>query len=292
MSSPAPVMRRDLNIGTTWLLPGWSNGPAGDEQAVLEAAVVAGYQGVQGANPDRCRALGLVPTTFDVRPTPGGLVERARKWADQGFVCSTLLLGTGMEDDDQAARLVEEVLDASTTAGIPLYVETHRATVTQDIWRTLQLVKRFPEIRFNGDYSHWYTGHDLPYGDFDARIDALTPVLERTRYLHGRVGTGGIIQVDVGDGTDEDSPPLAHFRALWTRAFAGFITTATDDPVPQPDNAIGFAPELLPAVFGYAVLAPDADGELREVGDRWDQALVLTRIAAQCFTAAASTGGA
>ena len=33
----AAVMRRDLNIGTTWLLPDWSQGPSGDEQAVLEA---------------------------------------------------------------------------------------------------------------------------------------------------------------------------------------------------------------------------------------------------------------
>ncbi len=52
------------------------------------------------------------------------------------------------------------------------------------------------------------------------------------------------------------------------------------------DNAIGFAPELLPAEFGYAVLAPDSDGRLRERTDRWDQALVLSRIAAECFTAA------
>jgi hypothetical protein len=196
------------------------------------------------------------------------------------------MLGTGMEDDDEAARLVEEVLDASTTTGIPLYVETHRATVTQDIWRTLQLVRRFPEIRFNGDFSHWYTGHDLPFGDFDAKLDALAPVLERTRYLHGRVATAGVIQVDVADGSDPDHPSLTHFRALWTRAFAGYITTAADDPVPSSGNAIGFAPELLPAEFGYAVTCRGGDGELREGSDRWDQALVLADVAATCFARA------
>ncbi|MFZ4434830.1 MAG: hypothetical protein ACOYOQ_16690 [Microthrixaceae bacterium] len=291
MTAMTPTMRRDLNIGTTWLLPEWSNGPHGDEQAVLEAVAAAGYQGVQGADPERCRALGLVPTTFDVRPRGGRLADRARRWADQGFVCATLMIGTGMEDDDEAALLVEEVLDASTTAGLPLYVETHRATVTQDIWRTLQLVRRFPEIRFNGDFSHWYTGHDLPFGDFDAKLDALAPVLERTRYLHGRVATSGIIQVDIGDGSDPEHPSLAHFRELWTRVFAGFITTADDDLVPAPDGAIGFAPELLPAEFGYALLSPDSDGRLHESTDRWDQALALTRIAAECFTAAASTDG-
>ena len=124
----APSFRRDLNMGSTWLLPGRSSGPVGDEQAVLEAAKAAGYQGIQGANPALCRELGLVPITFDIRIVPGGLVERAKQWVDQGIACSTLMVGTGMESDDEAARLVEEVLDASTTAGIPLLIETHRAT--------------------------------------------------------------------------------------------------------------------------------------------------------------------
>lgn len=281
----AASLRLDLNLGTTWSLPAWSAGPQGDEQAVLEAARAAGYQGIQGANPRRCRDLGLVPTTFAIHPTPGGLVEQARRWADLGFACCTVLLGTGLDDDDQAARLVDEVLQASATASIPLYVETHRATVTQDIWRTLQLVERFPDLRFNGDLSHWYTGHELAHGDFDATVELLAPVLRRVRYLHGRIGTSGCMQVDVGDGTGHQ-PHLAHFRTLWGAAMAGFIATAADDQVPPPGLELGFAPELLPPELGYARLVPGPDGELQEEGDRWAQALVLGRIAADCFGAA------
>lgn len=285
------TMRRDLNIGTTWLLPEWSRGPVGDERAVLEAALAEGYQGVQGANAARCRDLGLVPTTFDVLDDAVDLARRARRWADDGFACATLLIGTGMEDDDDAARIIEGVLEASVTAGIPLYVETHRATVTQDIWRTLRLVERFPEIRFNGDLSHWYTGHDLPYGDFDAKVEMLAPVLRRVRYLHGRIGTGGAIQIDVGEGNVEEHPSIAHFRTLWTAAFAGFIAGAADDPVPPVDGSIGFAPELLPNEFGYALRAPRGDGAIDELGDRWEQAAVLTRIATECFAEATAARG-
>jgi len=281
-----PSLRLDLNIGTTWLLPSWSAGPSGDEPAALAAARAAGYLGVQGADAQRCRDLGLVPTTFDIRPYAGGLLDRARRWADAGYACSTLLLGTGMEDDSEAARLIEEVLEASTTAGIPIYVETHRATVTQDVWRTLRFVERFPEVRFNGDFSHWYTGHDLATGDFAAKLDLLAPVLERVRYLHGRIGTAGCIQVDVGDGEADGRPHVGHFRALWTRAFAGFIATAHLDPVPVPRLEIGFAPELLAAEFGYARLVPGPDGAPVEEGDRWTQSLVLGRIASECFAAA------
>ncbi len=276
-------------MGTTWLLPEWSTGPTGDEQAVLEAAKAAGYQGIQGANPRRCRDLGLVPTTFAIHPHPGGLAGQASFWAEQGFACCTVLLGTGMEDDDGAARLVDEVLTASAEAGIPLYVETHRATVTQDMWRTVRLVERFPELRFNGDFSHWYTGQEMTFGDFDAKLEHLAPVLDRVRYLHGRIGTSGCIQIDVGDGDPTAVPSVAHFRALWTRALAGAIAGAADDPVPPPDLQIGFAPELLPAEIGYALLVPGPDGTRREEGDRWAQAVVLTDIAADCFAAAAAS---
>jgi hypothetical protein len=280
------ALRLDLHMGTTWSLPEWSAGPHGDEQAVLEAARDAGYRGIQGANPRRCRELGLVPTTFGIHPVSGGLVEQARKWAGLGFACCTLMLGTGMESDDDAARLVEEVLEASNTAGIPLYVETHRATLTQDLWRTVQLVGRFPELRFNGDFSHWYTGLEMPLGDLEAKLDFIAPVLDRVRYLHGRIGSSGCIQIDVGDGHASGESPVSHFRALWTRAAAGFLATAPDEPVVATGLELGFAPELLPSEAGYARLVPGPDGKPREESDRWTQALVLTRIAAECFDAA------
>ena len=141
-----PSFRRDLNMGNTWLLPEWSSGPVGDERAVLEEAKAAGYQGIQGANPALCLELGLVPVTFDIRIVPGGLVERAQQWADQGIVCSTLMVGAGMESDGEMDRLAEEVLEASASSGVPLLIETHRATMTQDMWRTLRLVERFPVL--------------------------------------------------------------------------------------------------------------------------------------------------
>lgn len=278
-----PSFRLDLNIGTTWLLPSWSTGPVGDEQAILEAAKAAGYRGVQGADAGRCLALGLVPTTSDIIQTGGGVRERAQRWVDAGYVCSTLMLGTGVEDDDTAARLVEEVLDASSATRLPIYVETHRATATQDLWRTLQLVDRFPEIRFNGDFSHWYTAHDLATWDFQGKLELIEPVLRRTRYLHGRIGTSGCIQVDVGDGSSEGRPHVEHFRAFWSRVAERFIADAALDPIPPAGLQLGFAPELLPAEFGYARQITGADGSLTDEGDRWTQALVLGRIAADCF---------
>ncbi len=196
------------------------------------------------------------------------------------------MVGSAFDDDDAADRLVDAITAASVSAAIPLYLETHRATITQDIWRTLRLIERHPEVRFNADLSHWYTSHDLASGDLDATVAVLAPVLERVRFVHGRIASGGCVQVDVGDGDPGRTPSVEHFRRLWTLAFEGAIAGAAHDPVPPPNLEIGFAPELLPPELGYARLVPGPDGRDQEEGDRWQQALVLTEIAADCFAAA------
>jgi hypothetical protein len=58
--------------------------------------------------------------------------------------------------------------------------------------------------------------------------------------------------------------------------------------VPPPNLELGFAPELLPNEFGYAIKVPNTDGVLDELGDRWQQSMLLTDIAQECFAAAAA----
>jgi sugar phosphate isomerase/epimerase len=185
-------------------------------------------------------------------------------------------VGWGLEDDDCAARLIEAVLAASERHGVPLYVETHRATIFQDMWRTVRFVERFPELRFNGDFSHWYTGLEMVYGGFENKLAFIAPVLERVRFMHGRIGNPGSIQVNIGNGDVRAHPYVAHFRTLWTAAFRGFLGAAL------PGDYFLFVPELLSPRIYYA--RPVAPGV--EESDRWEQSLVLKRIAEECFTAA------
>jgi hypothetical protein len=282
-SSADPRLRVDLHLGTLWDLPAWSEAPTGHPREIYAAVREAGFEGVQGGDPILSVELGLAPTTFGAHRVPGGLADQAVHWRDLGFQCATLHVGSGLEDDREALVLLEEVLEVSERVGLPLYVETHRATVTQDLWRTVGFVERLPELRFNGDFSHWYTGLEMTYGDLDAKLDFIGPVLERTCFLHGRIGDSGCIQVDL----DHLRSPatLEHFERIWTAAFRGFLAGA------GPGDVVVFAPELLPSSIGYAQLVRDASGDVREQGDRWEQSLRLAAIARSCFEAAASGGG-
>ena len=197
---------------------------------------------------------------------------------DEGYACVTLHVGSGFEDDATMLAVCEDIVKASQRHAIPLYVETHRATITTDIWRTIQLARRLPELRFNGDFSHWYTGHEMVYGDLAAKLEMIGPVFERVRFIHGRIGNPGCMQVDIGDGTGRTY--VDHFKEMWTRSLVGFLKSA------KPGDYICFTPELLPPNIYYARVFKNAQGELREECDRWQQALLYCEIAKNCFEAA------
>jgi hypothetical protein len=276
-----------MNLMALDSLPAGSAGPRGGSfRERLDALHGAGFRGVQFATigtPEdlaECRAAGFGIAASGRVNVPDEAAALAERLAGDGYECATLHVGWGLEDDDDAARLIESVINASHRWSVPLYIETHRATICQDMWRTVGFVRRFPEIRFNGDFSHWYTGQEMVYGGFEKKLAFILPVLERVRFVHGRIGNPGCIQVRV-DVKDPD-PPLyvKHFRQLWTGAFRGFVHTA------GPGDFICFTPELLAPDIYYARIFPDSNGIPREESDRWEQSLILNEIAASCFRAA------
>jgi hypothetical protein len=282
-----PALRVYLNLGTLLELPPESIWPGleGSERIVRLAA--DGFEGVQliddeppvaGSPLPHC-GLGRVNQPADAEP----LVARS---AARGDHCLTVHAGWGIEDDDAAFALVEAILTASERHRLPVFIETHRATITQDLWRAVKLTEKFPEIRFNADLSHYYTGLELVYGGLEMKLDFMAPIFERTGFIHGRIGSPGCMQVAIGDGHGRPVAAcgevdfLADFREMWTRAMRGFLHGAT------AGEFLIFAPELLPASIYYARGLRGCDGVFVEESDRYREALAYQRIARECFAAA------
>lgn len=252
------------------------------EENPLPAIRDAGYEGIQLIQPldralrNEALAMGLAVCGSGRVSVPHEAEPLAKEAREEGMECLTLHVGWGIENDDQAAALIGAVLEASAKYSIPLYPETHRATIFQDPWRAMQFLKRFPDLEFNGDFSHWYTGTEMVYGGFENKLEFIRPFLGRIAFLHGRIGNPGCMQVDIGGGSAEEHPCVPHFRALWTESFRGFLRRR-----PSADSFC-FAPELLGPEIYYARVF-----EGREESDRWQQSLVLVRIARECFAEAA-----
>ena len=290
MPPESPRLRLVLNTWSICNLPAFSAFPAGLDAADTVAAIrAAGYEGLQMEADDPLRAASLdagmhMSATGRVLAVAEA-VEVCRRHRDLGFAMTTLHVGTGFETQAEGLRLAEAVVAASARSGYPLYVETHRATLTQDPRRTLDLIDALPELRFNMDASHWYAGCEMPYGDFDAKLDALAPVFARTRYIHGRMADSSCMQVPVAG---RHATCTRHFHEIWSRSFRGFLDSACRG------TRICFAPELLPNAavvngrtveINYARLKDSPNGAIEET-DRWLEALALCDLARGAFAAA------
>lgn len=283
-SEDAPKLKCYLNLDNLFDLPSESCWPGLQGEEALHKLKEDGFEGVQVT--DLSPRSDVLPYCgLDRVNAPDEVEETFRKHKDLGDSCITLHLAWGIEDDDEVDRLVHAVLEASDRHQLPAFVETHRATVTQDMWRTVHLLQRHPALLLNADYSHYYCGQEIVYGDIDQKLDFMQPIFERTGFMHGRIAAPGCMQMPI-EGLNR-VPRLAtgadyqaDFKRMWTLAMSGFIQhTAAGD-------VLIFAPELLTSSIYYARVFPDANGVLREESDRYAQALLYTEFARDCFAAA------
>ncbi|MEO8395045.1 MAG: hypothetical protein ABI700_18760, partial [Chloroflexota bacterium] len=136
-STAQPRLRIDISSGNLNGLPAYYPTPQGDDQALHHAAQAVGFMGIQDGDPEICAALGLAYGKSGRASVVGEAKVLAEKAKSLNADCVTLHVGWGIESEDETYALVEDVLNASAQINIPLYIETHRATITQDMWRTV-----------------------------------------------------------------------------------------------------------------------------------------------------------
>ena len=285
-----PKLRVFLNMDNLVGLRPDSIWPALQGMECLKRLAADGFEGVQITDAGEPVAGSPIPHCgLDRINRPEDADEIAARHAARGDLCLTVHAGWGLEDDAAVFRLVEAILKASDRHAIPIFIETHRATITQDMWRTVQITKMFPEVRFNGDFSHYYCGQEMVYGGLEMKLDFLQPVFDRVAFLHARVASPGCMQMPVDDARSRPAAAtglidyFADFLAIWTRAMRGFLSQAS------PGDVLIFAPELLAPTHYYARVFPGPDGRMSEESDRYAQALHYRDAARDCFRKASAS---
>ena len=173
--------------------------------------------------------------------------------------------------DVQAVARLERLYEECDAAGVPLFIETHRGTVTQDLLRTIAYGRRVPRMRFTLDASHYVVAGEVTQPDLAPRFaEALSEIIRRSGSIHARVSNGEQIQVDVGDGS---GALVAAYRAWWSAAYRHWLAEAA------PGDFFPFVCELGPAPYAITAPAGTTLPAGAELSDRWAQALVFKRIA-------------
>ena len=153
---------------------------------------------------------------------------------------------------------------------MPIQFETHRNCITNDLFTTVQLLDAVPEMRLAADLSHYVVDREMPCPP-PAPLQALiTKVLQRSDSFQGRVAARGQIQIPWG--LPQSAKWVELFRRWWREGFMAWHGRHRSD-----DAALVFLCELGPP--DYAITA--ADG--RELSDRWEEALTLSRWARELW---------
>jgi sugar phosphate isomerase/epimerase len=193
------------------------------------------------------------------------VVKRAKKVEAEFIFMQPASAFTPLEE---VAKIVTEGRKIAADNGLPCFVECHRGNFTETLPQTLQLIERVPDIRFTADLSHFVVVGEFYGWQDEGALEKLRPVLERTCHAHGRISNGEQVQVDVGNGSGETAQ---FFVRLWAEAMRCWKRAA------QPGDVFAFSSELGPP--RYAITLPDG----KEFSDRWQQSLVMKKLAEQAW---------
>jgi hypothetical protein len=162
---------------------------------------------------------------------------------------------------EEGADAVRGWLALGAEADIPVHVETHRLTLTNDLLYTLQLMDLVPEMELVADVSHFVVEREMPHPVDGMWGEMMNRILSRSVSFQGRVA--GREQVQLQIGFPQHQGWVDTFFGWWEQGFRYWRARHGADAV------LNFLCELGPPP--YAITG--ADGY--ELSDRWAEALEI-----------------
>ncbi len=151
-------------------------------------------------------------------------------------------------------RLAEE-------AGIPVFIETHRDRMTTDLFFTLDLLDRRPDLPLLADLSHFLVGREFAFPVEAENHALIRRILDNAHAFHGRVASREQVQIEIS--FPHHRPWLDLFLGWWDYGFRQWRTRSAEDAT------LAFTCELGPKP--YAITGRDGN----DTTDRWTEALLL-----------------
>jgi hypothetical protein len=202
----------------------------------------------------KCMINAFPATLEDMRP----LLELAlRLQAVQvNAIGSVMPLGVA-----EGAGVVERWMEEAAQVGMPLLFETHRDCTLNDLYYTLQLLDRVPDMRLCADLSHYVIDRELRLPLDDRHAGYMQRILARSDCFQGRVSNAEQIQVPLS--FPQHQAWVRQFRDWWAWGMQRWRERSARDAT------LVFLCELGPPPYAIT------DGQQAELSDRWAEALLI-----------------
>ncbi len=119
-----------------------------------------------------------------------------------------------LKSSPEIADVLEEMYELVNDAGLPLFIETHAGSVTQDLRRTVKVINRFKKVRFTGDFSSYVAACELGADWSEDVWDHFRQIARRCGIWHGRLG-----KTVSGEMTQQ-------IKKLWTSGMGQWLNKA------------------------------------------------------------------
>jgi hypothetical protein len=162
---------------------------------------------------------------------------------------------------DECIPYIEGWRRLADDAGIALHIETHRDRMTTDLFFTLQLLDRFPDLRLTADLSHYVVGREFAWPISDENHALMHRIIDSAWGFHGRVASREQIQLQLA--FPQHQQWLALFMQWWEYGFRSWRRRA------PAGGVLTFLCELGPPEYAMT----GADGY--ELSDRWQEAGIM-----------------
>jgi hypothetical protein len=157
--------------------------------------------------------------------------------------------------------VVERWMNDAGEAGLPLLFETHRDSLLNDLYFTLQLLDLVPDMRLCADLSHFVVDREMRIPITPRDRGYVERILEQSDCFQGRVASREQVQVQIGFPQHQKWVDV--FRDWWK---FGMRRWRERNP---PDATLIFLCELGPPPYAIT------DHNQRELSDRWEEALQI-----------------
>lgn len=162
---------------------------------------------------------------------------------------------------EAAAPIINQWLELAKQYPFPVLMETHRNSTLNDLFYTLDVIAKVPQLRLCADLSHFVVDRELslPLSDIDDQY--FDEIIQRSDSFQGRISNNQQIQIALE--FEQHAPWVAQYLTWWEDGFRGWSARSASN------DTMRFLVELGPPPYAIT------NAQQRELSDRWSEGLLI-----------------